>query len=114
MTSTDAKQAVLNRVKEMRIESGYGERGGQTRFAKALGFEQDHYVKYETRSIMPPDVLKKFCDLTGSRAEYILTGQEPKYKKDDLNIRYNMIADEQKEIFLKMIDALATKEVPNE
>ena len=84
MNATDEKEAVLRRVKEARVYA-FGDRGGQAEAASKMGLQPNYYATYETRSIMKPDVLREFCEITGARAEYILTGQEPKWKKDDLN-----------------------------
>lgn len=84
MSEKEEKDAILARVLEIRI-ARFGEEGGQAAIAKAMGLSQNYYDTYEKRSIMKPGRMKQFCDITGARAEYILTGNEPKWQKDDLN-----------------------------
>lgn len=70
-TPAEYHAAFVTRVREARRALGWS----QERMAKELDIPQDHYKHYEGRSIMPPHVLVKFCQITGLDSWFMLTGQ---------------------------------------
>jgi transcriptional regulator with XRE-family HTH domain len=63
------------RTKDAREAAGYVDR--QAEFAVKLGIESGTYNKYETRSPIKQEFIAKFCDLTGVREKWLLTGELP-------------------------------------
>jgi transcriptional regulator with XRE-family HTH domain len=72
-TPTELKynQALLDRVKRLRIERGMT----AERMAIALDVPAERYRKYESRSPMPHYLIERFAAIVGRDVEYILTGR---------------------------------------
>jgi len=51
--------------------------GSQDEFAPRLqdGMKQDHYKQYETRSLLPHELVDRFLRLTGVNYEWLFTGR---------------------------------------
>ena len=60
------------RLKAVRERANYS----QTDFAAKLGLPRDTYAKYETRSLLPHDLIGEVARLTGRHPFFILTGAD--------------------------------------
>lgn len=70
--SGDYKKLFHDRVRAARKGRGWT----QETMADLLGFSQGHYKQWETRDLMPHEVMPRFCVLTGITLDYLLTGRE--------------------------------------
>ena len=61
----------LRRVREARNAVGYT----QIEISDLLGIPQDKYKQYETRSMMPHELIPRFCLATRISTEWLLTGR---------------------------------------
>lgn len=52
--------------------------------SKQLGIEYHTYNKYETRSIIKTALVGKFCKITGVRPEWLIDGEMPITKKEEI------------------------------
>jgi len=59
------------RLQEIRKDAGFS----QSAFAEALGLPRDTYAKYETRSLLPHDLIDDVAQLTGRSIDFVLTGR---------------------------------------
>lgn len=62
------------RVAALREASGYTQKA----MADALGLDRDAYAKYETRSILPHNLILPFCALVGVTSDFLLSGHGKK------------------------------------
>ena len=69
------KKAVFERVKSARITAGLE----HDQVAEALGMSEDAVRRWESRSLIPHDMIVPFCDLTGAKPEILLA--PPKREK---------------------------------
>lgn len=115
MGSSDSKKDILRRVKEVREEAGWPDsvHGKLSEFAeKKMGLDTNYYKTYETRSLMKPETLALFCEITGAKPEYILFGWLPKWKAEDLNRIYDHIVPNNRDLFKDTISAFQKKSHP--
>lgn len=70
-TETEYKQAFMQRVAAARVALGWK----QWEMAQALGMPQDKYKQYETRSLLPHHLIRRFCLIARVDLEWLLTGQ---------------------------------------
>lgn len=68
----DYKKAFHDRVRAARK----GRNWTQEVMADLLGYSQGHYKQWETRDLMPHEVMPRFCTLTGITLDYLLSGRE--------------------------------------
>ena len=61
----------LRRVREAREAVGYT----QVEIADLLGIPQDHYKQYETRSMMPHELIPRFCLAARVSLDWLMTGR---------------------------------------
>lgn len=73
-TEAQFKQRFTKRIKEARIALGWK----QWQMADALGITQDKYKHYESRSLLPHHQMGRFCLITRTDPEWLLTGQGQK------------------------------------
>jgi len=59
---SEFKLAFIERIKKRRAELGWT----QAEMAQVLGLKQDRYKIYETRTVMPAEMLALYCDRTGT------------------------------------------------
>jgi transcriptional regulator with XRE-family HTH domain len=62
--------AYCARVKQLRKQTPWT----QAEMANLLGVSGVRYQKYESRSPLPPYLIRKFCELVRCGIEYLLTG----------------------------------------
>ena len=74
---------ICQRLQEVR-ESHFGPRG-KARFARALGIRHSTYDRYEKDRLPPADLLVKAAQITGTRLEWLLTGEEPREEISSLS-----------------------------
>jgi transcriptional regulator with XRE-family HTH domain len=65
--------AIRNRIRSIRESRGWT----QKQVATWLGIGEERYKKYEQRSMMSPYMQQKFCELTGTSLEFLITGTPP-------------------------------------
>ena len=80
-TEAQYKQAFIERVKTARIATGMK----QWEIAEALGMPQDKYKQYETRSLLPHHLISRFCILTRTDPEWLVTGRGQRPLKRPVN-----------------------------
>jgi transcriptional regulator with XRE-family HTH domain len=75
MTSeSDHLKQMAQRIKALRADAGYTR---QEDIASALGIERNAYAHYETgRSPLPFHLMPKFCKLTKTTLDFLITGSE--------------------------------------
>lgn len=76
---TKYKEAFCARVRGARDAAGYK----QEEMAAKLRIRRDRYAKYERRSLMPPQFIAEFAQITGHDTWFILTGQPRQDAKPD-------------------------------
>jgi len=64
----DYKAAFMSRVKERRLKLEMT----QQQMADLLGMRQDRYKIYETRTVMPAEIIALFCDRTDTRSDWLI------------------------------------------
>lgn len=52
--------------------------------SRQLGVEYHAYNKYETRSMIKTHLVGKFCKITGVRPEWLIDGEMPMTKKEEI------------------------------
>jgi transcriptional regulator with XRE-family HTH domain len=70
-TETEYKQAFMRRIAEARVALGWK----QWQMAEALGMPQDKYKQYESRSLLPHHLVRRFCLIARVDMEWLMTGQ---------------------------------------
>lgn len=70
-TETQYKQSFMKRVAQARVALGWK----QWQMAEALGMPQDKYKQYETRSLLPHHLIRRFCLIARVDLEWMMTGQ---------------------------------------
>lgn len=70
-TKSDFKAAMIERTARLRKGRGWT----QEMMADALGISMETYKKYETRSLLPHDLISKFALLVDRDTDYVLTGK---------------------------------------
>lgn len=78
-TSTEYRAQFLERVKALRVGMKHADGKPWTAedMAVALGVEADTYRKYESRSLLPHELIKRFALITGVTVEFLMTGNKP-------------------------------------
>lgn len=66
------EETMMSRVIKARKAAGYK---SQQAIADDMGITRDAYAWYETKRLMTTEHLPKFCQLTGVRMEWLLTGE---------------------------------------
>jgi hypothetical protein len=71
--ATDFYDNYVTRIRDLREAIGLS----QEKMAKALGLPADRYRKYETieRRGLPPHLMERFCIVTDTTLDYLITGQ---------------------------------------
>jgi hypothetical protein len=72
-TASSYKAGFLGRVKAAR-EARFGT---QTDLCEVLGLKQAIYSKYEVRSLMPHQLIPRFCKACGVTVDWLITAQGP-------------------------------------
>lgn len=70
-TPKQYRDAFIKRTRALRIASGKP----PAEVAEALGVKLDTYGKWETRTLLPHQLLMPFCEATGSDPWVLLTGR---------------------------------------
>jgi hypothetical protein len=75
-TSTEYKEQFLARVKSLRegMRHANGKPWTAEDMAVALGIEADTYRKYERRTFLPHELVKRFALIVGVTVEFVMTG----------------------------------------
>lgn len=95
MSSTQEKDAYIRRVKQARLDCGKT----QQEIADFIGTDRTTYTNYENRRQMPRNHMAKFCEITNTRPEWLLTGTGPMKKSNSMEDRIHEILDEGIEYF---------------
>lgn len=75
--ATEFKRGFTARVKEAREDSNYTQAG----IADLLGIKQDKYNKYEGRSMMPHQMIPRFCTACGVTITWLFTGRQEQARR---------------------------------
>jgi hypothetical protein len=87
MVQVDESVRIYRERFRLRVRIARETRYSQTAIAKLLRIKQDKYKQYETRSMLPYEMLEDFCLACGVTIEWLVTGKgigpDPKKKKQD-------------------------------
>lgn len=98
-SKSELHQAIRARTKEVREASG----DTQPKTAEKLGIDWTTYAKYETRSVIPVELLDKFCEMYKVPVEYILTGRTSQ-GLGELERRFYALPEKSQEYVIKAIE----------
>jgi transcriptional regulator with XRE-family HTH domain len=70
-TETEYKQSFMRRVAAARSALGWK----QWQMAEALNMPQDRYKQYESRTLLPHHLIRRFCLIARVDLEWLLTGR---------------------------------------
>lgn len=102
---TDSQREYISRTRQAREAA----KKKHAETAASIGVDRPTYTNYESRRPMPQKYIAKFCQYTGVREKWLLTGEGPMVNLDDWNHKMSELDEEHRKVMQEQYEFLLAK-----